>query len=651
MPLTPCRTAFTAATLLLSLAATSFAQDPQPPNPQAPSPTMAAPAPAPAAVPESPKPPQYLPLCSTEKVNRDCFLNIDRRYPISMPTFQMNKGAHITVYVFHPLPFESLTLDPGTAQAFESTDQAAGLVNALSPLAKGAQMGTVEVRLAAAGSSPDFSLALSKIYPTSREGSKGEVSKQNEYVLLANDARDELIKLDSLLTQALDSVTTYISETKNIYNQVREIESPVPRPAKDRDNSVLRYPGVETPPVTPWDDYPGWKQFMIDELKDQGDRTTKLLARLPGPCQKTDPQPVVGPWLAPGRKCKDDSVPTQNSDDPLAIPKGYDDLHATLEEKLTKLSKKLTELSQNKPDKDTYDGLLLLKKQLETRHQRVSDAITLALDLLPAMIAKTTTDMESVFTNIYMAPDTVTNPTLVGVIYGPDSLKRTKDEKKILAPYKALGPQIIYTLNAQNEIANSLQTLPTATQKQPVVTITALYAAPRFEVSAGAFLSWLSNRTFANKTDVTIKNGVPTPVDVKIDMTKTIPPLVIPFAAANYRISPEYNWLGGRRNAFYATLGVGLNPYDTQVEYVGGFSFSWRYLMFSPLYHLGHGTHLTQGEQVGQIWCVYGAAAGANPPPCGGGPPPSPTTKTYWTGAFAIGVSVRIPTTFSSTNH
>jgi hypothetical protein len=134
-------------------------------------------------------------------------------------------------------------------------------------------------------------------------------------------------------------------------------------------------------------------------------------------------------------------------------------------------------------------------------------------------------------------------------------------------------------------------------------------------------------------------------------MTKTVPPLVIPFAAANYRISPEYNWLGGRRNAFYATLGVGLNPYNTQVEYVGGFSFSWRYLMFSPLYHLGHGTHPTQGEQVGQIWCVYGAAAGSNPPPCAGGPPPSPSTKNYWTGAFALGISVRIPTTFSSSNH
>ena len=29
-----------------------------------------------------------LPTCSTEKVNNDCVVNIDRRYPITMPTFQ-----------------------------------------------------------------------------------------------------------------------------------------------------------------------------------------------------------------------------------------------------------------------------------------------------------------------------------------------------------------------------------------------------------------------------------------------------------------------------------------------------------------------------------------------------------------------------------
>jgi hypothetical protein len=632
-----CKITSTMALCLLWHAPTSFAQDAQ--SAPTPAPTSTTPpAVPPVAAASTAKPSDYLPVCSTEKVNGECFLNIDRRYPISMPTFQMRRGAHITVYVFHPFAFESLTLDPGQAQAFQGTDQAAGLLNAVMPYGKGAIMGTVEVKLAA-GRHDDFSLAMSEL-----DTNLGKESQIDHDVKLAEKINDELKQLNALLTQALDPVSNYISETKIIYAQVREIESTVPRSA-NLSGSVLRGSGVPVPLTpNPWERYSEWRQFMITELNNQGAHTTNLLGRLPGPCQKsTDPQPPSGPWLAPARKCNDDKLPTQDSSTPLAIPGAYDVLHATLESDLASLP-------QNRPDPDTYNKLQTLKNQLDARHLRVSEAITLTLDLLPAMITKITTDMESVFTNIVMARDPIQDPIMVGVISGPGSLNRPSDEKKILAPYKALGPQIVYTLNAQNEIANSLLALPTAAQKQPIVTITSLYAAPKFEVSAGAFFSWLPNRTFANKTEVTIKGGVPTPTDVKIFMTKTVPPLVIPFAAANYRISPEYDWLGGRRKAIYATLGVGLNPYNTQVEYVGGFSFSWRYLMFSPLYHLGHGTHLTQGEEVGQIWCVYGAASGSNPPACGGSPP-SPTTKTYWTGAFAIGISVRVPTTFSSSNH
>jgi hypothetical protein len=98
-------------------------------------------------------------------------------------------------------------------------------------------------------------------------------------------------------------------------------------------------------------------------------------------------------------------------------------------------------------------------------------------------------------------------------------------------------------------------------QKQPVVTITMLYAEPRFEVSAGAFLSWLENRTFSNNTDVTITNGTPIPSNVKTIGTKTIRPLIIPFAAGNHRISPEFTWprwLGGQRGPYTAHSGLGL---------------------------------------------------------------------------------------------
>jgi hypothetical protein len=261
--------------------------------------------------------------------------------------------------------------------------------------------------------------------------------------------------------------------------------------------------------------------------------------------------------------------------------------------------------------------------------------------------------MQTLLTNISLAPAGSSEPTKVGIIPAPVSAgRRDSSEQKVLAPYNQLAPQVVYTLNAQNEIANPLLGLPSATQKSPLVTITLLYAEPRFEVSAGAFLSALNNRTFSNVTEVTVTSGTPSPSDIKIAETKTTRPLIIPFAAGNYRISPEFTWPGGRRGALYGTLGVGLNPYNTQVEYFAGFSVSWRYLMFSPVYQIGHDSHLTQGEQVGQIWCQYGGGATptSTPPICAGSPP-APSTKSFWTGAFAFGISVRIPTTFGSTNH
>jgi hypothetical protein len=583
----------------------------------------------------------YLPACSTEKVNGDCFVNIDRRYPITMPTFQMRQHAHIRVYVFHPFPFESLTLDAGGAQAYEGSDQASGILTALAPtLGKGAVLGTAE-QIVAASKTETFKFTTKSLAEILE---KAPPTAEADQARLAREILNQITQLDAYFDQALDPVTQYITDTRTIYAQVREIELAAPRPTNP-NNQMFRAPGVPVPDTpNPWLDYPGWRTYMRQRLTQQGNETTALLARLPGPCQKaSDPVPV-GPWAPAVRRCNPDSATTMKSDNPLRIPDAYGDLYAKLQANLAKLN-------FNEPDEDTYKKIQILKSELDARHQRVIDAITYAVDLLPSLITKISTDMQTTFTNIVLANDTAQDPYFVGIIPPPGSLVYPrKGEKELLTPYKNLGPQVTFTVNAQNEIANSLFGLPSTTQKQAVATITALYAEPHFEVSAGAFFSWLPNPTFSNKTDVTIVNNVPTPVDVKIDMTKTVGPLIIPFTAANYRISPEYTWIGGRRSAFYATLGVGLNPYNTQVEYAAGFSFSWRYLMFSPLYHLGHGVHLTQGEQVGQIWCQYGAAAGANPPSCGGSPP-TPTTTNFWRGAFAFGISVRVPTTYSATNH
>ena len=68
--------------------------------------------------------------------------NINRQYPMTMPTFKLHRGSHITVCVFHPLPFETLTLDAGAASAYESSDQASALVTSVLTYGKGAAFGT-----------------------------------------------------------------------------------------------------------------------------------------------------------------------------------------------------------------------------------------------------------------------------------------------------------------------------------------------------------------------------------------------------------------------------------------------------------------------------------------------------------------------------
>jgi hypothetical protein len=626
-----------ATTLLLSMAAGSaFAQNQQPMQP----------APPPTSVPQF-DPKQYMPPCSTEKVNGDCFVNIDRRYPITMPTFQMKRGARITVYVFHPLPFEALTLDPGTAQAFEGSDQAAALVNSVVPIAKGGTFGVTQFFAVKNTEILNQSLFLMEgLSPQLELLPPGDPDRELAKKILA-----EITTLNQVLTDAVAPLTSYFDETKTIYAAAREIESPAPRPIADLQGVELRRQHIPSP----WDDYSGWRNFLKPAILKQGTDTTSLYAFLPVPCQKVadpqtkqlaDPPPPTGPWLPPARQCVPPYTTTQPSPTPFAIPASFDSTYADLQNDLAALS-------PGKPDEETYKKIQTLKVQLDERKDQVSQAFASAAILLPGFITKASTDMQTLLTNISLAPAVPSAPTKVGMIPAPVSAgRRDSGEKKVLAPYNQLAPQVVYTLNGQNEIANPLLGLPSATQKLPLVTITLLYAEPRFEVSAGAFLSALNNRTFSNVTEVTITSGTPSPSDIKIAETKTTRPLIIPFAAGNYRISPEFTWPGGRRGAVYGTLGVGLNPYNTQVEYFAGFSVSWRFLMFSPVYQIGHDSHLTQGEQVGQIWCQYGGGATptSTPPVCAGSPP-APSTKSFWTGAFAFGISVRIPTTFSSTNH
>jgi hypothetical protein len=262
----------------------------------------------------------------------------------------------------------------------------------------------------------------------------------------------------------------------------------------------------------------------------------------------------------------------QNSDNPFVIPDAFNQEYNALQANLRLLP-------ADQPDAATYQQIQGFKARLDSRKLLVIQAIP----DLQTMVTKISADMQTILPNISTPAIPDADPALLGVIPPPPSGDRPAAQK-FLATYNALAPQMTFTLNAQNEVANSFLSLPAATQKQAIATITVLYASPRFEVSSGVFFSLLPNSTFSNYTGVAVTGGVPGATYVKIDMTKTVPPLVIPFVGANYRISPEFTWLGGRRGALYATGAIALNPYNTQVEYAGGLSVSWRYLMFGPLF-------------------------------------------------------------------
>jgi hypothetical protein len=110
--------------------------------------------------------------------------------------------------------------------------------------------------------------------------------------------------------------------------------------------------------------------------------------------------------------------------------------------------------------------------------------------------------------------------------------------------------------------------------------------------------------------------------------TSVLRPTVVPFAAANFRVSRDLDWSRWRM-AWYATGAVGINPNTLSADFAAGPSLSFRGLVFSALWHYGHDVRLTQGLYVGES---LGASSSG-----------TVTTQNYWTNSFAIGVSIRTP--------
>jgi hypothetical protein len=284
-----------------------------------------------------------------------------------------------------------------------------------------------------------------------------------------------------------------------------------------------------------------------------------------------------------------------------------------------------------------------------------------------------TKDLSQYAASIYMAngteadgSDKSISPKGLGRIYDPlfspnPGLSVPHPHVGIIAaghwPLKRFGRQAVFAVDAVNLVDTSAASVPSATAKKAIATITVLYADPIFEASAGTFFSLIPNRTFANQTNfgqnpdgtTTYCATTTTPIYCSTSVTEQDKlPTVVPFVGANWRLGHDFLWPGGRRGATYFTAALGINPNSATTEYAAGFSVSWRAIMLSPLYHLGRDIHLTQGETVGEILCYYNPpTTGATVDKCGSPSTPNPPTKPFWRGAFAIGLSIRVPSVFS----
>lgn len=543
--------------------------------------------------------------CSTEKINhQDCTVVIDRRYPITMPTFQMSPGKQVIVAVQSPLPFETLTLDETSATALPGTNQGAALITAALPDLKGLTLST------------QLTPPLAPL-----------VSQQGIDPMLATVQHD-LAELQSKLNNAQAPIDIFFGHATIIYAQLNQIISPIPRPRPQPGGSEPPPPVTPGTPV-PWDHYSDWRTWMLCELIGGNDCPSATpfrngvveLSQLQGRLPATPPaKPPANPLLDEG------------------------DFRNSVNQTIADIMKLWPQ------NQAAYTDLL---NQILQKKDRLIAIIT----SLATVLTNVQKDFQTYSTNILLAtgslpskvqggkPEPLPDPLSLGLIYDP---KDSATRHSPIASARFLGRQVVFSVNAVNQIATPLVSVTTSTSKTAITTITVLYADPKFEMSAGAVVSTLPNRSFANQTVVRPPAGSSlTAGDIFISQTVTHPE-VIPFVAGNWRLGNDFTWWKShRRGAAYATTWLALNPYNALPEFGAGPSISWRAFMFSFLYHRGHDIRLTQGETVGQVWCNTGSAAGGTPPPCTPSPP-APSTTTYWTNAFGFGVSIRVPTTFAA---
>lgn len=542
-----------------------------------------------------------LPKCSTQKVNGDCALVFDRLDPLSLPTIQMRPNARVEVSVVGPLPYETLSLDPTSFQGVAPSDQTQALLTAIMPSLKGVTTPTT---------TPNARFARAPSDSTDLQ----EVKK-------------DLAALESSLNNPFPAIQSFITNSQSFYAQLGEAVAPLPRPRDDHGKAKrVSTSAIPTGTPYPWSDsYPDWVSLMLCELS---------AAECSGNAYAT-----FNDLMGTGTTIQGLLTPPTVPPGAPAVPPPLQFGTAAFNALVAKTTADIGQLQPPDHPEIYADELLKLK----AREALLINAVpAYAAAWLPGVTA-INKDLQTYFVNIKQTPAVVLNKAALDLGYIDDPRRLSYGTG---SSTKFLGRLVTYSINSVNQIAVMTTAVPSSSQKTSIVTITILYSDPIFEVSTGALFSRLPNRTFANQTLVNTNTGG-TPSTGNIIITQSmIRPIVLPYVGANFRLGHDFTFLQ-RRAAVYWTTAVAFNGYNTSAEYAVGPSFSWRMIMLSPLFHIGHDTHLTQGETVGMVWCNSSSPAGT-PTACTGAPP-APSTKTFWRGAFAFGIGIRVPTSFGTT--
>jgi hypothetical protein len=519
--------------------------------------------------------------CSLQKVNGSCTVAIDRFYPVTNPTIQARRGATITVEVVNPLAFEVLSLDAQGVQSVAQSDQVASFISAAIP---------------------NLKTFLATVHATTSQLSPQGQSSRDQNV------EDELARLQKMLSEARGRLEAFGNNANIVFAQIQETQLPLPRP-RDQNGKPTRdsLVAVRNTP-DPLNDIDNWKATLLCEI----------LAH-------------CASGVATFRGVVDSALVLAASINRISLlpPTGDVLLDTTAFTAWAgKTRQDIGQLSQDAQAQYTP----VLDEVVSNEHVLVASLP----DLSPSL-ASARKDLVAVGAHIEALPDKQHVPArrTVGAFTSPRA--------SVSCVAGVTACQATFTVNSINQIIapTASSALPT---KKTLTNVVVLFAQPVFELSIGALFSSAPIRAFANQTAVKIKDGTPVPDDIVIGET-TSNPTVVPFVAANWRLTDE-GLLFGYRTAGYFTLAVGANPSNSTTEFASGFSWALRGVMVSLLYHLGHDIKLTQGEQKAQIWCNATAAHDAVAK-CGGSPP-APSTEKFWKSFLAFGVSIRAPAVFGN---